>query len=767
MDDLASSLGQLSTTAKEWTPGGQRYTISPVNRNTPVAGSSTQTSPNYPEPPNLESNMSASEMTTSVTKKVKSADSAMRSDSTLIVRARKSNGNEGSSSSSSSSRLRKWSLGTAKEFIPKSAANSTAPRSHQSQQRQQHCESQAVSPGPSNSLTASSVTVTTQNNPWFGDSRSHSRYQQIERGQELPSSQLQYLHHSKSKNSTSQVISRNTCRNQIEFNITSIPLGPTPAPRIPSFTSNSAITPPIPRTLHSLGLPNATLWALYRNMALDCSREMNPNDQRYKAIPASFSNAMPLEQSITNHQQCQPYLQENKAHYAKRSSFGYPTAVFKVTSRDDGHLYCLRRFDNVKCVNQKIATAVTNTWNHATTVPTSTSTILSPLTSKYHHLMDHPALIRFYKCFHSAPHRALFFIHQYHPSALTLREYVHGWSRGTSGTGGVPSSTAGGKNKGRSGFPPLQEETIWSYAIQLVSAVRAVHAAHLACRTLSLGHILVTPDAGSGAVAIADDAFVRLDNTVVKTNRVRLRINCLGVADALEYEARKPISDLQRQDVRALGRIMLSLASGTEIGLDYCDDANLLGRCDAFLRTNYSPELRNLTLALLVPSGLQQGVTDPPKIEEVCRVLAPRAMEEMDAAHAVVDGMDEVLGMEFDSGRALRILLKMGFVNERPEFGVDRRWSETGDCYVLKLFRDYVFHQADASGRPVLDLGHIVTTLNKLDAANEEKIILTSREGKSIMVVSYADVARCLQKSYEELCAVSSHQQIGSSSMLY
>jgi hypothetical protein len=33
--------------------------------------------------------------------------------------------------------------------------------------------------------------------------------------------------------------------------------------------------------------------------------------------------------------------------------------------------------------------------------------------------------------------------------------------------------------------------------------------------------------------------------------------------------------------------------------------------------------------------------------------------------------------------------LKLAFVNERPEFGIDTSWSESGDCYILKLFRDY------------------------------------------------------------------------------
>jgi PAB-dependent poly(A)-specific ribonuclease subunit 3 len=64
-----------------------------------------------------------------------------------------------------------------------------------------------------------------------------------------------------------------------------------------------------------------------------------------------------------------------------------------------------------------------------------------------------------------------------------------------------------------------------------------------------------------------------------------------------------------------------------------------------------------------------------------------------------------------------------------------------------------VFHQADAAGNPVMDLGHVVSALNKLDAADEEKIVLTSRDGKTLMIVSYADVAQCLESAFHELCA--------------
>lgn len=54
---------------------------------------------------------------------------------------------------------------------------------------------------------------------------------------------------------------------------------------------------------------------------------------------------------------------------------------------------------------------------------------------------------------------------------------------------------------------------------------------------------------------------------------------------------------------------------------------------------------------------------------------------------------------------------------------MDGTWAETGDRYMLKLFRDYVFHQVTEDGRPWLDMAHVVQCLNKLDAGVPEKVI--------------------------------------------
>ena len=62
------------------------------------------------------------------------------------------------------------------------------------------------------------------------------------------------------------------------------------------------------------------------------------------------------------------HLDDATARGGSRSSFGYPTAVFRCLNQEDGNLYCLRRFDNVRSVSYKIATVVTDRWNQGATL---------------------------------------------------------------------------------------------------------------------------------------------------------------------------------------------------------------------------------------------------------------------------------------------------------------------------------------------------------------------------------------------------------------
>lgn len=131
--------------------------------------------------------------------------------------------------------------------------------------------------------------------------------------------------------------------------------------------------------------------------------------------------------------------------------------------------------------------------------------------------------------------------------------------------------------------------------------------------------------------------------------------------------------------------------------------------------------------------------------------------------------LENELTKDVQNGRLFRLMTKLATINERPEFNMETTWSETGDrcvspsskCsafylsilrrYMLKLFRDYVFHQVTEEGQPWIDMAHIVQCLNKLDVGVPEKICLMSRDEQSILVVSYAELKHCLEQSFQEL----------------
>ncbi len=81
----------------------------------------------------------------------------------------------------------------------------------------------------------------------------------------------------------------------------------------------------------------------------------------------------------------------------------------------------------------------------------------------------------------------------------------------------------------------------------------------------------------------------------------------------------------------------------------------------------------------------------------------------MDQIQLANDQMTEELTKEYENGRLFRLLVKLGTVNERPEEDhLDPGWSETGDRFLLKLFRDFVFHQVRGDLLPIsrLPLSH-------------------------------------------------------------
>lgn len=79
---------------------------------------------------------------------------------------------------------------------------------------------------------------------------------------------------------------------------------------------------------------------------------------------------------------------------------------------------------------------------------------------------------------------------------------------------------------------------------------------------------------------------------------------------------------------------------------------------------------------------------------------AHHTMDALETTLTANDALQCHLSNEYDNGRLLRLLLKLGTLNERPDqSGGD--WAETGERYILKLFRDYCFHQVSRRHPPM------------------------------------------------------------------
>uniref|UniRef100_A0A673HZG8 PAB-dependent poly(A)-specific ribonuclease subunit PAN3-like n=1 Tax=Sinocyclocheilus rhinocerous TaxID=307959 RepID=A0A673HZG8_9TELE len=269
----------------------------------------------------------------------------------------------------------------------------------------------------------------------------------------------------------------------------------------------------------------------------------------------------------------------------------------------------------------------------------------------------------------------------------------------------------------------LPESLIWAYIVQLSSALRTIHTAGLACRVMDPSKILIT-------------------------GKTRLRVNCVGMFDVLTFDNSQTnhlalMPQYQQADLISLGKVVLALACNSLAGIK----RENLQKAMELVSINYSSDLKNLILYLLSEQSRLRSVND------IMPMIGARFYTQLDASQMRNDVIEEDLAKEVQNGRLFRLLAKLGTINERPEFQKDPTWSETGDRYLLKLFRDHLFHQVTEAGTPWIDLSHIVSCLNKLDAGVPEKISLVSRDEKSVLVVTYSDLKRCFESTFQELLA--------------
>ena len=252
--------------------------------------------------------------------------------------------------------------------------------------------------------------------------------------------------------------------------------------------------------------------------------------------------------------------------------------------------------------------------------------------------------------------------------------------------------------------------------MQIANALKAIHARNLAARLINPTKILVTDEG-------------------------RIRLNGCAILDILDESHN--IDDQQRIDLRLFGQLILTLGTNTVSTSGRGRAPDLLGY---FART-YNPRLFTAVKWLLDHS-------EPENVENIDHFLnfiASDIVAVFDDSLHLDDQLQHTLNKELENSRLVRLLMKLNCLSERHEYERDSRWSDQGSRAVFGLFRDYVFHQVDAQGRPVVDMGHMLACLNKLDVGVDEKLKLTTRDRESLIIVNYKELKTQVETAWQDL----------------
>jgi len=374
----------------------------------------------------------------------------------------------------------------------------------------------------------------------------------------------------------------------------------------------------------------------------------------------------------------------------ERRKFGnWYSTVYRATGKD-GRAYVLRRVSDFRLMHQAAFQAIEQ-WSR----------------------LGHPNVVAVQEAFttRAFSDNSLVVAYTYHANAHTLYD-AHIKPR-------APTFVQG---RLQAAQPYVPERTLWSYVIQIAGAMKAAHDQGLAVRMIDATKVIVS-------------------------GQNRVRIGSCGLADVLTYNPTSPprvpgvplSAELIQEDLVMFGKLIMALCCNNVAA------TSNFGKSLDIVTQHYSADLKNVALFCLSKPGSHKHVG------QLFDMIGSRLLTEMDDLQNGMDRLEGELMSELENARLVRLLTKFGFINERPEFARDPRWSETGDRYIIKLFRDYVFHQVDERGRPIVSLSHVLSCLNKLDAGTDERIMLVSRDEQSVLVVSYKDVKACITSAFSEL----------------
>mmetsp|Transcript_4055 Transcript_4055/g.5027 ORF Transcript_4055/g.5027 Transcript_4055/m.5027 type:complete len:457 (-) Transcript_4055:440-1810(-) len=204
--------------------------------------------------------------------------------------------------------------------------------------------------------------------------------------------------------------------------------------------------------------------------------------------------------------------------------FGHISHLFKCIHTNDRLPYLMRRIDGLYVTDEAVSTAV-SAWK----------------------AVQHPTIITLHEAFNTTEFNdnSVVFLYDYYPCSVTVADEHFTRSR-----------------------LPVDEDTIWSYLVQLVSALRSVHDAKLACRVIH-------------------------PSKVILTGKNRIRISGVGILDVLNYDKQEDPSEFQKEDLIAIGRLLLCTCNRK------ADASENMDVSLAHLRDKYSTELCDIITSLI------------------------------------------------------------------------------------------------------------------------------------------------------------------------
>jgi len=524
--------------------------------------------------------------------------------------------------------------------------------------------------------------------------------------------------------------------------------------------------------------------ALRARVALEAylhSARLQPDDPRFTALPTSldhdrYHSLMPLEPDVPSSEVSAP-----AAAAAWHATTSGGSECFKVISAIDGRAYVVKRLTSCRLSEEAGRVCIQSWLDFAAkfgsgSAPPAAAAHNPASARSWGRGPCHPGVVAVRGAFHSKDFGLESDPAQHAPGSLCL---VYDFLP-TAQAVPVPLASAGGDASAASSPAPLSADLIFHYAVQLISTISDVHEARLSCEgLLRPGRILVTSEhrlqlsgaglaeclAATGGAALNDAALSRAHTQ--DWRHVGLLLLCwMGrgkeASSLLAILARGAAARPGSNAATSASNAFMAEASSLRAGLEQ-QQQQQAGSGSAM----WPADLVALVHLLLA--------TPEPRGPQVLASISRRLSRAYVSGQSQQDYLSHELSKELDNGRWLRLLIKLGFVCDRPEWrsmeeGGDGSLGPTGGKLLLPLFRDLVFNsvhsgagggsssltvaRASASSAglvPNLDWGHVLHQLSLLDSGAPEKTLLTSPQGDTMLLTSYAQIKHALQQAYDEL----------------